>query len=96
MEENKIKNKDVAVTDNEISQIKQEDSIYQNNCKFDISNENFIKNFNEQNNIVQDNENQKKENKTYEKSEYNISNMTENQLKYASNLIEKIKNRQSE
>ncbi len=90
MEENKIKSKDVAVNDNELSQAKQEDSIDHNNCKFDISKENFIKSYQEQNQLVQENDYQKRDNKTYEKREYNISSMTENQLKYASSLIEKI------
>jgi len=92
IEDSKMKVKEGTGCESE-KQTKQEDSFTQNTNqvsisnstnKFDQSRESVLKSFQQQNQVGKG--------ELYEKSDYNINNMTESQLKYANSLMEKIKN----
>lgn len=79
--------------------IEREDSLSAVNSlnRYENSKENILKNTQDtkfENEIeIKDN---RQPQQSYDKNEYNISNMTENQLKYANNLIERIKKPKSD
>ena len=93
MEDGKMKTNSTEV---EKQQTNQDTNLNQNTSqepacsvtnKFNLSNENLLHSFQQQHHSKAE---------SYEKFDYNLNQMTSNQLKYANSIIEKIKNPKSE